>query len=375
MPDIFVFGTLCHRPVLTEILGPDIAVEPAMLPDVSVYYGTGKGVPEAVLCAAPGTAAEGMLLRGLSEEDMARLEFFSGGFGDGLQQREALTGSGARLPVLVECRACPPQECGPLFHLSEWAAEWGALAVRTAQEIMAQYGRSGLSEIAGIRPYIAARAWAQVIAKRGAPQTLRSDRGLDSVEILRDRPGHEGFFRLRAFELRQRRFDGSMTEAFPREGFVAYDAALVLPYDPATDRVMLIEQLRYGPVLRGDPYPSVLEPVAGLVDAGESPESCALREVHEEAGLTIRELRPMAKVYASPGYTTEFFHCFLGLCALSEADNGMGGLDEEHEDIRNHVIPFERALELCDSGEVNVGPLAMMILWLARHREELRRNA
>ena len=83
----------------------------------------------------------------------------------------------------------------------------------------------------------------------------------------------------------------------------------------------------------------------------------------------------MVKIYASPGYTTEFFHCFLGLCDLSEDDNGLAGLDEEHEDIRNHVISFDRAMELIDSGEINVGPLVMMLFWLARHREELRRNA
>lgn len=375
MPDLFVYGTLCHRPVLAEILGRDAQAVPAMLPDLSVYYAKTKGVPEAALCIAPGTAAEGLLLQGLSDEEMARLAFFSGGFGEGLQEREALTGTGARLPVLVACSACPPQECGPLFHLSEWAADWGELARRTAREIMRQYGRASSAEIAGRRPFLAARAWAQILARGGAPNELRSGRGRDIVEIVQDHAGFEGFFRTRAFELRHQRFDGSMTETFSRECFVAYDAALVLPYDPATDRVMLIEQLRYGPLFRGDPQLTVLEPAAGLVDAGESPEACALREAQEEAGLDIRELRPMMKVYAAPGYSTEFYHCFLGLCALSEADNGIGGLEEEHEDIRNHVIPFDEALALCDSGEVNVGPLAMMLYWLARHREELRSSA
>lgn len=197
MSDIFVFGTLCHRPVLSAILGPEVAAEPALLPDVSVYYGTGKGVPEAVLCSAPGTAAEGLLLRGLSQDALARLEFFSGGFDAGLETREALSADGTRLPVLVDCAGCPPEVCGRLFHLSEWAADWGALAVRTAQEIMAQYGRTGLSEIAGRRPFIAARAWAQILAQRGAPHELRAGRGPESVEIVRDHHGFEGFFRTR----------------------------------------------------------------------------------------------------------------------------------------------------------------------------------
>jgi ADP-ribose pyrophosphatase len=29
-------------------------------------------------------------------------------------------------------------------------------------------------------------------------------------------------------------------------------------------------------------------------------------------------------------------------------------------------------MELLDSGEINLGPLAMMLLWLGRHREKIR---
>ncbi len=46
------------------------------------------------------------------------------------------------------------------------------------------------------------------------------------------------------------------------------DAVTVLPYDPVRDRVLLIEQYRFGVHMRGDPRPWVLEPVAGRIDAG-----------------------------------------------------------------------------------------------------------
>ena len=83
----------------------------------------------------------------------------------------------------------------------------------------------------------------------------------------------------------------------------------------------------------------------------------------------------MVRVYASPGYSSEFFHCFLGLCDLAGRGGELGGLDAENEDIRSHVIGFDRALALIDSGEINAGPLVMMILWLARHRAALRAAA
>lgn len=374
MTDLFVFGTLRHAPLLEKVLGREVASETARLPGYSVYLVGEKGAPGAVLCQTPGAAAEGLLLRDLSEEDLARLAFYEGEAAGALREMRVTVADGGAVPAQVRALGCVP-DGERLFELADWAAEWGRLACGTAREIMAQYGRTSPEVMAGLRPFLAGRAWARELARQGAPHVLRSDRGHDTAEILHDRPGFEGFFRLRDFDLRFRRFDGSMSQTISREVFVAYDAALVLPYDPETDRVLLIEQLRYGPVLRGDPSPSVLEPPAGLVDAGESPELCALREAEEEAGVSLRALRPMMRVYSSPGYSTEFFHCFLGICELSEADTGFGGLDEEHEDIRSHVIPFERAMELVDSGEVNAGPLALMLYWLARHREELRRSA
>jgi hypothetical protein len=80
----------------------------------------------------------------------------------------------------------------------------------------------------------------------------------------------------------------------------------------------------------------------------------------------------MTSHYCSPGCTTEVFHCYLGLADLPRAGAGHGGLETEHEDIRTHVVSFDRAMALLESGEVNVGPLVLMLLWLARERPRLR---
>ena len=78
--------------------------------------------------------------------------------------------------------------------------------------------------------------------------------------------------------LRAPLFGGGQSAPLLREVFVATDAALVLPYDPLRDRVLLVEQFRMGPYGRGDPRPFLLEPVAGRIDAGETPEEAARRE-------------------------------------------------------------------------------------------------
>ena len=76
--------------------------------------------------------------------------------------------------------------------------------------------------------------------------------------------------------MQTRGYDGTPNPEIRREAYLAFDAALVLPYDPARDLVLLIEQLRYGPLWRGDPEPYTFEPVAGLIDAGESPTGAEL---------------------------------------------------------------------------------------------------
>ena len=160
-----------------------------------------------------------------------------------------------------------------------------------------------------------------------------------------------------------------------REAFWGIDAALVLPYDPVRDRVLLVEQARIGAQLRNDPNPWMLEPVAGIVDARETPAQTALREAREEAGLTNVTLREAGSFYISPGNTTDYFYTFVGLCDLPEQSSYLGGLDEESEDLRLHIVSFDEALALADSGEIATAPGLHLIYWLLRHRASLRTSA
>lgn len=325
-----------------------------------------------MIVARPGGMAEGVLVRGLSNEDRAALDYYEGGFVYTLRPMSVETEAGtAEAEVFF-----PDSEKwrpGADWSLEDWAARWGAVTLEAARELLDRRGAYSAAEVAGMLPFFRARAWAGQIAATAAPQTLRrrSTPGDIDYQGLRGQP-YKGFFRIDPFRLRYRRFDGEWSAPLERECFIAFDVALVLPYDPVLDKVLLIEQMRFGPIHRGDPAPWVLEAVAGVVDAGESPEEAARREAVEEAGVTLSELLPAARGYASPGYTTEFYHSFVGLCDLSGRDKGMGGLDEEHEDIRSHVVPFDQAMALVETGEINALPLAMLINWVAARRDSLR---
>ncbi|NDV51820.1 MULTISPECIES: NUDIX domain-containing protein [unclassified Salipiger] len=366
---VFLSGVLADPALLEIVLGRPVETPATRLPGHAVLDPEGGADRLTLLCAAPGSEAAGLLPE-LTEGDVARLCYFTGWYAEDLAEI-AIPGEAEAVYARID-----PASGGSPWDAARWRAQNATLGCEIAREIMLGYGRRPAEMVRRIRPYLAARAWSRALAARETPCTLRSDRTREgAVRILSDRRAHDGFFGMRDFTLQHERFDGAMSEVIHREGFVAYDAALVLPYDPERDLVLLIEQMRYGPLLREDRHPWVLEPVAGLVDAGESPEDCARREAVEEAGLRLGRLEPMLRVYASPGYTSEFFHCFLGLCDLGDHNGGINGLDSENEDIRSHVLPFEAAMDLVESGEVNAGPLAMMLLWLARARERLRSAA
>ncbi|MFD2439334.1 NUDIX domain-containing protein [Paracoccus kondratievae] len=118
---------------------------------------------------------------------------------------------------------------------------------------------------------------------------------IDSV----DEPYAE-YFSIEAIRLRQHRNDGDWTPPLLRAVFVSGDATVVLPWDPVRDRVMLIDQLRAGPVARGDAQPWLYETVAGRVDAAETPEQAARREAVEETGIQMSRLIPHHIIIPAP---------------------------------------------------------------------------
>lgn len=217
-----------------------------------------------------------------------------------------------------------------------------------------------------LRVEAASRERAAASAARG----LRAGSG--EVEAGPRVPSHSGFFALDLWHLRHRRFDGAMSPSLVREVFVGGDAVTVLPYDPVRDRVLLIEQVRMGPLGRGDPLPWQLEAIAGRIDPGETPEEAARREAVEEAGLHLGALEKVAEYYPTPGAVTEYLYSFLALCDLPDGVASVFGAAEEAEDIKGHLVSFDRLVEVMAAGEIGNAPLLLTVLWLQRERERLR---
>lgn len=197
--------------------------------------------------------------------------------------------------------------------------------------------------------------------------------GPDAVDLESKDVAFKGHFRVDRWRLKHRLYAGGWGKTIMREVLERGSAVAVLPYDPLRDEVVLIEQFRIGALAHQDKEPWLLEIVAGVIEAGETPEDVARRETLEECGATVSALEPMPHYYPSPGGCSEFLWMYCGRIDATGI-GGIHGLEEEGEDIRVEVVSFDAAMRALDQGRVRSSPGVVGLLWLALNRPRLRQQ-
>lgn len=259
---------------------------------------------------------------------------------------------------------------------NDWLREnWmPELAAAIARQILDEPADLRPDQIAWRLPMMGVWADSQLRAARSNPSggSLVPARNADDVRLHHREPQYSGFFSVEKWHLSHRTHAGDFTPEVAREAFIVGDAVIVLPWDPVRDRVLVIEQFRIAPALRQDRQPWLLEPVAGRIDAGETPQEAARREALEEAQLELQDLIPTVHFYPSPGAVTEYLYSFVALTDLPDGIAGVYGLDSEAEDIRGHVLPRAELSRMVHDGDITNGPLVMLSLWLDGQAERIR---
>ncbi|HBC3425387.1 ADP-ribose diphosphatase [Vibrio parahaemolyticus] len=189
------------------------------------------------------------------------------------------------------------------------------------------------------------------------------------VEIISKESVFEGFFKMVKYRFKHKLFAGGWSDVVEREMFERGHAAAMLPYDPKTDQVVIIEQIRIGALEHEHPWQ--LEIVAGMIDRAESAEEVIRREAEEEAGITVGRVTSVTSYYPSSGGCSEKLDVFVGEVDASKA-HGIHGLDYEDEDIRVHVLSREQAYQWVKDGIFENGASIIALQWLQLNHQELR---
>jgi len=371
--DLFFYGTLRYVPLLERVLGrggAGLDTTVASLPDHAVYAVKDQIFP--MIVEAEGETAIGLLVRGLSAQDLDALDFYEGGFDYVLKPITVSLAEGATAAAQVYFPTPGQWQASAPWDLETWIAESGALTLRAAEEVMAYQGRVTPEQMRQSFPSIRRRASAWLMAQ-SRPEDPAHDLSRD-VEIAAHKRAYVNFFAMEEMDLKFRRYDGSMSPVVNRGVALVGRASVVLPYDPLRDQVLLVEQFRAATFIAGETRPWMWEPVAGLIDPGETPQQAACREAMEEAGVTISQLEEVTQAYPSSGSSGEFIYIYVGLTDLSDIRGG-GGVAGENEDLRSEIISFDTLMAGVDSHRYQDIPLITAALWLARHRDRLRAQA
>lgn len=151
-----------------------------------------------------------------------------------------------------------------------------------------------------------------------------------------------------------------LTKDISAEGVVIYP---ILKNEP--EKIVMIRQYRY-PL---DEY--IYELPAGLIDAGETPQMAAIREMKEETGLEFEVYEDKNNVYTRPffmgaGFTDESCSTIFGYASGSISRDDM----EDTESIQVLIVDKKEAKRILKEERVSIRAAYLLINFIHADKEK-----
>ncbi|HMB62975.1 MAG TPA: GDP-mannose pyrophosphatase NudK [Eudoraea sp.] len=145
--------------------------------------------------------------------------------------------------------------------------------------------------------------------------------------------------------------DGSWEQQM-REAYDRGNGAAILLYNKKKGTVVLTRQFRMPTYINGNENGMMIEVCAGLLE-DDNPEECIRKEVEEETGYQIKDVRKVFECYMSPGSVTEILYFFVGAYEEKMKVSEGGGVEDETENIEVLEFLFDDTLQMIRTGEIN----------------------
>jgi len=152
-----------------------------------------------------------------------------------------------------------------------------------------------------------------------------------------------------------------------REAYDRGNGATVLLYNKELKTVVLTRQFRLPTYINGNETGMLIEACAGLLDR-DNPEDCIRRETEEETGYKISHVQKVFEAYMSPGSVTEILYFFVAEYTKDMKITDGGGLEHDQEDIEVLELPFDKALQMVNNGEIKDAETIMLLQYAQIHK-------
>ena len=169
----------------------------------------------------------------------------------------------------------------------------------------------------------------------------------------------DNWYTLYKFTYEYQKEDGSWEKQI-RESYDRGNGAAILLYNKDRGTVILTKQFRMPTYVNGNPSGMMIEVCAGVLDGAE-PEDCIKKEVEEETGYRIDQVKKVFESYMSPGAVTEILHFFIGEYQEQMKIGDGGGAEDETENIEVLEVLFDTALNMITNGEIKDAKTIMLL--------------
>lgn len=173
---------------------------------------------------------------------------------------------------------------------------------------------------------------------------------MQEVEIVQKDILADRAYRLEWIKFRKTQ--NGKTQTQEREVYFRPEGAAILLVDDVRKTILLTRQFRLPVHLRGE-KDLLLEACAGIIDDGELPEHAIVREVEEETGYRISEIKQIAEGFMTPASVSEYMYFFTGKYSPEMKVSEGGGNEHEGEDIKLTELSGAEAKELLLTGKIH----------------------
>lgn len=173
------------------------------------------------------------------------------------------------------------------------------------------------------------------------------------------------WYTLNKVTFEYQREDGSW-ETQMREAYDRGNGAAILLYNVQKGTLVLTRQFRMPTYLNGNSDGMMVEACAGLLEKGNAEQTIKM-EVEEETGYKIDHVKKVFEAYMSPGSVTEILYFFIGQYTDAMKLGEGGGAEDETENIEVLELPFKKALQMMDDGEIRDAKTIMLLQYAQLH--------